>query len=244
MCATSSSYSVSRPDERRRNSRLRATSLIYAQLGSDNGGVVVNLGLDGTSCHAAHKLIANQNSTITLKLRGSGLNIEIAGEVIWIGATQKDVGISFKSVSAEVQRNIADWIARESAPSEMAVPPPGPPKKTLPELADAAVPDRRTITRSLSAALALSRAMSANLESTAPRTISKPDSSPPADQANVILPPPPAPEIFPTSEHARSAADPMLDEPKNELFEPSPLDDARPPNVAQFPEKEHAPGIP
>lgn len=240
MCATSTSSSVSRPDERRRSVRLRATSLIYAQLGSDNGGVVVNLGLEGMSCQAAHKLITGQNSTITLKLRGSGLNAEIAGQVVWLGATQKAVGISFKSLPTTVKQSIADWITRESGPTESDQPKEGSPQKSISEIAEMAVPEKTTIPRSLSAALALSRATSADHVSPAPENPGISDRPGPADSSAVILPVEPNFEIFTTNEYSRAAADPSSGDSTDTVLDRTVVGHGRPDNVVGFPENGHS----
>lgn len=108
------SQSTSRPNERRRNTRHRAPSIIYVQLGSGNGGIVVNLGMDGVAFHAAQKLTAEINSTVSLRLRGSGLNADLEGELVWIGVTQKEAGICFKNLSAEAKQDLAHWITREA----------------------------------------------------------------------------------------------------------------------------------
>jgi hypothetical protein len=108
------SQSTSRPNERRRNTRHRAPSIIYVQLGSGNGGIVVNLGMDGVAFHAAQKLTAELNSNVNLRLRGSGLNADLEGELVWIGVTQKEAGICFKNLSGEAKQDIAHWITREA----------------------------------------------------------------------------------------------------------------------------------
>ncbi len=95
---------------------------MYVQLGPNNGGIVVNLGIDGVGCQAAMKVIAEKNSTLNLRLRGSGLNADLVGELVWLGPTQKEVGIRFKSLSSNVRQDIADWIAREAPVGETATP--------------------------------------------------------------------------------------------------------------------------
>ena len=87
---------------------------MYAQLGSTCGGIVVNLSLDGVSCLTATRLPAGNNSTFDMKLRGAGLNVELTGEVVWLGATQKKAGIRFKDISPEARKEISEWILRES----------------------------------------------------------------------------------------------------------------------------------
>ena len=134
MSSVTSIQRSPRQIERRGNFRCRPSSIIYAHMGSENGGIVVNLGMGGVAFQAAMKVIAPANSPLNLRLRGSGLNVEIPGELVWLGPTQKEVGVCFKSLSAEAQQQITEWIARETGQAE---PEPVRPKpKPLPALAE------------------------------------------------------------------------------------------------------------
>jgi hypothetical protein len=115
-----SSQNSQRIIERRCKPRIKSSSLIYAQIGSVNGGIVVNLGMDGVACHAAQKLSAENISTLNLRLRGSGLSVELDGELVWLGETKKEIGIRFKSPSSAALKDIAEWMARESQPPASA----------------------------------------------------------------------------------------------------------------------------
>jgi hypothetical protein len=115
-----SSDSVPSSGERRRNARHRPSSIIYVQLGSGNGGIVVNLGIDGLSFQAAGKLPAEGNSTLNLRLRGDGLSGELSADIVWLGATQKEAGICFKGFSGNLQQDIAAWMARQMQDCEVA----------------------------------------------------------------------------------------------------------------------------
>jgi hypothetical protein len=162
VCPFTSSHRGS--DERRRNPRRRASSIVYAQLGSDNGGIVVNLGIDGVAFHAARELNSETNSTLDLRLRGSGLNAELVGELVWLSPTKKEAGICFKGLSAKVQQDIADWIARETQLSEA---PPVGDRSRLKPMPAVPVPgiftaEEKSIPHSLSAALAMSQAIPAD----------------------------------------------------------------------------------
>lgn len=70
--------------------------------------------MDGIACLTASRLPSGQNLSFDMKLRGAGLNVELTGELVWLGATQKKAGIRFKNLSAEARKEISDWIARES----------------------------------------------------------------------------------------------------------------------------------
>ena len=155
------------PDERRRNPRHRAPSIMYVQMDAANGGIVLNLGIDGVAFHAAQKLIAEKNSTLKLRLRGSGLLVDLTGELVWLSASQKEAGIRFKDLSGTVRQEIADWIAREAqvfGPAGVADRPLSKPIPTGPGIFDTGdTPERHP----LSAAVSISRARPADGPSSA-----------------------------------------------------------------------------
>ena len=155
-----SSERASRPNERRRNPRPRASSIIYADLGSGNGGIVLNLGIHGVACQVATELTAKRNSTLNVRLRGSGLNAELVGELVWLGATHKQAGICFKNLSANVQQAIANWIARETQVFETAASEKGTRQKPMPTMRGISATEEKSVPHSLSAAFAMSRATS------------------------------------------------------------------------------------
>ncbi len=158
---------VSRPDERRRNPRHTASSIVYVHLGPDNGGIVINLGVDGVACQAARRLAAKKNTIFNVRLRGSGLNAELVGELVWISATQKELGICFKNLSPSVQQGIADWIVRQDQVCKpTALDDPQRPKP-MPAMPGISAAGEKAVPRSLSAAFAMSQAVSVDPPSSA-----------------------------------------------------------------------------
>lgn len=117
MYPTASSESAPRPSERRSASRHTVTAIIYVHLGSDNGGIVINLGTGGVAFQAAMRLTAQKDSTLNVRLRGSGLDVQLVGEIVWLGASHKEAGICFKDPSSKQQQDIANWIVRQMQPS-------------------------------------------------------------------------------------------------------------------------------
>ncbi len=224
MSAITEWNSPPRPEERRSNPRIKVSSLIYAQLGPDNGGIVLNLGMDGLACHAAHNLIADKNSVIKLRLRGSGLNADVTGELVWLDGNQKEVGISFKSLPARVRHDIADWIARESPLVTQAGPGQTRQEKSISAIADIAVPEKRTVLRSLSAALALSRATSTDFATPALEAVNQADPSLRGESSAGIFPLAPASGTFPTTEKSNPAAEQITERRKGQeqLIESNP----------------------
>lgn len=227
-----STQSASRTEERRSGARHRIPSLIYIQLGPENGGIVVNLGRDGLAFQAAMPLNLEKNSRIDLRLRGSGLNAELAGEIVWLGASQKDAGICFRDVPEGVQREIAAWIEQEARAVGTPAPGDGRQSKPMTAIPGIGAAREKSAARSLSAALAMSRAMPAKstdtnmstpvlpgaLETTAIQTGPVPasetiSSSQPADTASI------QPENNVQEHGAASATSPEQIQPWQPVYE-------------------------
>ena len=207
-----SSQSASRPTERRRNPRHRAPSIIYVQLGSENGGIVVNLGIDGVAFQAAMELTAEKNSTFNLRLRGSGLNAELVGELVWLGATQKEAGICFKSLSAKVQQDIADWIERQTQVCETAALGDRSGPKPMPAMPGTSATGENLIPHSLSAALAMSRAVSADIPSSEAADANESCLGPTLDSATGVAETTPLPEITSPIQQGKVPSDDLDDQ--------------------------------
>ena len=102
-------------DERRRHLRHTPSSITYVTLGSDNGGILLNLGVGGLAFQAASKLHQSQALTLQFRLAGSRDTIQALGQVVWLGLTQKEAGIRFTDLPASVGQIIAAWIAHQEA---------------------------------------------------------------------------------------------------------------------------------
>ena len=102
--------------ERRHHVRHRLTSIVYAELGPGNGGIIVNLGTGGLTLHAASKLNAETELTVRFRLQSTEPPIEAAGRVTWLGPTRKEAGISFQNLPREAEQRIANWIAAQEQP--------------------------------------------------------------------------------------------------------------------------------
>ncbi len=157
-----STQNAYRPDERRGAVRYRIPSLMYIQLGSENGGIVVNLASNGVAFQAAMKLNVEKNAVLDLQLRGSGLNTELCGELVWLGATGKEAGIRFRNVSAQAEQEIADWVERQTQACGTPAQEDGPRTKAMSAMPGISATGERFAARSLSAALAMSRALPAD----------------------------------------------------------------------------------
>jgi hypothetical protein len=100
-------------DERRRHGRHTPSSIMYVTLGSDNGGILLNLGVGGLAFQAASKLNQDQTLALQFKLAGTRETIQAEGQVAWLGHTHKEAGIRFTHLPASVGQIIAEWIAHQ-----------------------------------------------------------------------------------------------------------------------------------
>jgi hypothetical protein len=180
--------------ERRCGPRLRASSLIYVEVGTGTGGIVLDLGTNGMACHIVQALNAELNSSLPVRLRGSGLKAEFEGELIWLSATRKDLGLRFRNPSAEFQREIENWIERESQPADISPMESQPWVRPTRAVSAASTADDPSASHSLAAALALARAITpvpaAAETSRGGSAMQSAAVAPPAEAAPVELAPP------------------------------------------------------
>lgn len=204
-----STQSAPRPEERRRTSRHSVSAIIYVHLGSDNGGIVINLGTGGVAFQAAMRLTAKKDSTLSVRLRGSGLDVELIGEIVWLGASQKEAGICFKHPSTKQQQDIASWIVRQQQPHAAISYGERPWQELPPAISFPPAAPENFGSHSLAAALGMSQASPAD----APSRIN-PDADPDDSLVSALLDPDgvsgvtPRLEVFP---HSQEDMRPALD---------------------------------
>lgn len=151
-----STQSALQPDERRRSRRLTTSSIVLVHLGPDNGGIVINLSVDGVSCQAAMRLGLQAGTQLNVRLRGSGLNVEALGELVWIGAKQKEVGIRFENIPEKTRQEIAGWIDQQRKPRQASFLDEPSPLKPMSAMPGISAPRDKTTPHSLTAALGMS----------------------------------------------------------------------------------------
>jgi TonB family protein len=126
------------PPERRVYARLSLSALAYLDIGSDNGGIVVNISEGGLEVQAVNPL----GHRLSLKLRiqppGSQSRIETEARIAWLGGGQKQAGLCFLGMPADVRVQVREWIRSEGAPSAPQVP--NAAENENPPLANAAEP--------------------------------------------------------------------------------------------------------
>jgi TonB family protein len=107
-----------RSGERRRSTRQRIFSLAYLEVGSDNGGMVLDLSERGLALQAFNPLIDVRRVSLRIQPPKSRKRIAATAEITWLSASKTEAGLQFLELSADARMEIAEWIAAETAVPE------------------------------------------------------------------------------------------------------------------------------
>lgn len=94
--------------EKRRFVRKRTDQLLYAELGPDNGSVLLNLCEEGCSFQSIAPVRGEQvRFAVSV---GDGCKLEGDGRMVWSDATKKTGGLRFVNPSRELQEQVREWL--------------------------------------------------------------------------------------------------------------------------------------
>ena len=100
--------------DRRVFERHQVKSLAYLDIGSDNGGIVLNISEGGVAVHAVSVLPPEPLVDLRLQLPRSSKRLETKGKVAWTSSTKKEAGVEFIDLPEEVRLEIREWLASEN----------------------------------------------------------------------------------------------------------------------------------
>src|SRR5215469_10141329 len=100
--------------ERRLHARQQVTALAYLDIGSDNGGIVLNLSEDGMALQAVAPLDSQADVTLRIQLPHSQSRIETAAKVVWLSQSNRQAGVRFAEMSSEARVQIQEWIRSQT----------------------------------------------------------------------------------------------------------------------------------
>src|SRR5271155_5265588 len=106
--------------ERRSHIRRRVLSLEYIDLGSFNGGILLNLSEGGMYVQAVAGLSNDELPELSFRLPDSTYVVKTNAQIAWTGESRKDAGIQFVNLSQEARLKIREWVALELPPVESA----------------------------------------------------------------------------------------------------------------------------
>jgi periplasmic protein TonB len=104
-----------RSGERRRSARQRIFSLAYLEVGSDNGGMVLDLSERGLALQAFNPLIDLTRVNLRIQPPKSRKRIAATAEITWLSASKTEAGLQFLDLTEDARVEIAEWISAEAA---------------------------------------------------------------------------------------------------------------------------------
>jgi TonB family protein len=107
-----------RSGERRRIPRKRIYSLAYLEVGSDNGGMVLDLSESGLALQAFNPLIDVTRVSLRIQPPKSRKRISAIAEITWLSASKTEAGLRFLDLTEDARMEITDWISAEATVHE------------------------------------------------------------------------------------------------------------------------------
>ena len=89
--------------------------LVYIELGSDNGGMMLGICEQGLTYRAMSPLKADGPVNFTFALDGN-TRLQGTGEIVWLEEGGKTGGLKFTAVSPQFRESLREWLASESTP--------------------------------------------------------------------------------------------------------------------------------
>src|SRR5580658_6695738 len=114
----STSQDFPRSGERRRSTRQRIFSLAYLEVGSDNGGMVLDLSARGLALQAFNPLIGLTRVSLRIQPPKSRKRIAATAQITWLSPSKTEAGLQFLDLTDDARMEIADWISAEAAVPE------------------------------------------------------------------------------------------------------------------------------
>jgi hypothetical protein len=100
--------------EKRQMIRKRVGRLLYAEIGADNGSILLDISEQGCSFQAIAP-VREQQLHFTISV-GAGRKVTGNARVAWVDATQKVGGLRFLNDSSELREQIRSWMEMTVAP--------------------------------------------------------------------------------------------------------------------------------
>jgi hypothetical protein len=101
--------------ERRISPRTQLEKIAYIQIGSNNGGIVLNASPEGLGFRSIAQI--QKTGPIQFSLQENSHKIDVAGELMWTDLEHKVGGVRFSNLTSEARAQIDHWI-EDSASDE------------------------------------------------------------------------------------------------------------------------------
>jgi hypothetical protein len=94
--------------ERRRYPRVKLRSIAYVELGSGNGGFILDLSEGGLAVQAAIEVVED-SLPLSFPLGPSNTRVEARGQIVWKSASRKMARLEFVDLPEEARAQIREW---------------------------------------------------------------------------------------------------------------------------------------
>jgi hypothetical protein len=102
--------------ERRVHPRQRVL-FSCADLGEDNGGIVLNISEDGLALETIAELVGEESPKMRFQFSRSPAWIEVKGRITWRSDSRNTAGVEFIDLLPQALKQIQTWISSTSAAS-------------------------------------------------------------------------------------------------------------------------------
>lgn len=100
---------------RRCSDRQRVKTIVYIDLGSSNGGMLIDVSDGGLSFQGIHPLQAGQVFSVDFKLPGIDQSFRTTGQIVWLNDSRKGGGLRFVEPLEETRNLLKGWLSEMAA---------------------------------------------------------------------------------------------------------------------------------
>jgi len=100
---------------RRCSDRQRVKTIAYIDLGSSNGGMLIDVSEGGLSFQGIHPLHAGQIFSVDFKLSGIDQSFRTTGQIVWLNDSRKGGGLRFVEPLEETRNLLKGWVSEMAA---------------------------------------------------------------------------------------------------------------------------------
>ena len=104
--------------ERRAQTRLHSSLLIFMNRNGSNGGLVFNITETGMALSSAQPLFEDRFIDLRVQSSDSFEWTDLRGQIVWKSKSKKGIGIEFVGLNNEALQRIRSWIASETLSRE------------------------------------------------------------------------------------------------------------------------------
>jgi hypothetical protein len=102
-------------NERRQSPRIKPEGLIYLKLGSENGGIILDLCERGLRFRMVAPVELGETLSFSLSLAPAN-RFQATGELAWTDSTRKTGGLQFTSLPSNTRHQLQSWLDQHGLP--------------------------------------------------------------------------------------------------------------------------------